>query len=191
MRPKILFCILSLLCAAATALILISPLFLALSLSLQFFLLFLAMKVLHDSQTDTLTGVSNLRKLKNLLHYYHHIRRLTVIYLDVNELKQLNDDHGHETGNQALREVATFMLQVAGDAGQVYRVGGDEFILISEDTDNQNLARTWDSKIAQLRHVGISYGFASGAGKDLESLVRTAEAKMYAMKRNNGAPESL
>lgn len=183
MRPKLLLCLLAILCAASSALILASPLFLIPALMLQLALLLLTLKVLKDSQTDTLTGVSNLRKLKNLQHHYHHIPHLTVIYLDVNELKHLNDCKGHETGNQALKEVATFMLQAAGHAGQVYRIGGDEFLLITPETDSQSLLRQWDSKIAQLRHVGISYGCATGPGRELEALIRTAEEKMYSMKR--------
>jgi len=184
MRPKYLLLFLGILSGICAALILINPLFLILCLGLLLSLLLFAMKVLNDSQTDTLTGVSNLRKLANLRTHYHHIRQLTVIYLDINELKQRNDKQGHEAGNQALKEVAHFMLQVAGSAGRVYRIGGDEFILISEGPQGSALLQKWESKIAHMHHVGFSYGSATGAGRNLESLVQEAEKNMYTMKRN-------
>lgn len=189
MRPKILICLLGALCILSTVLILVTPLLLIPALILLLTLLLCTIKILNESQTDTLTGVSNLRKLANLLHHYHQVRQLTVIYLDVNELKQLNDHQGHEIGNQALKEVAAFMLQIADHTGQVYRIGGDEFLLISEDADSQTLLQQWERNIAKLCHVGISYGFATGAGKDLEELIRTAEVKMYTMK-NRTSPNS-
>lgn len=185
MRPKHLLCLMAFLCGCTTLLILFSPLFAVPSLILQLAMLLLALKILQDSQTDTLTGASNLRKLSNLLNYYHHAKELTVIYLDVNDLKQLNDHKGHDSGNQALKEIAAFMLQVAGDAAQVYRIGGDEFILISVGSKSSDLIQLWNTKIDGLHHVGFSYGIATGAGKALESLIGDAEQQMYIMKQGH------
>ncbi len=185
MNPKLLLCLLALLSACSAILIVINPFFLILSLLFILIFLLLSLRFLKDSQTDTLTGVNNLRGFEGLRRQYERAPLLTVVYLDVNELKQLNDNLGHEIGNIALKEVAAFMLQMAGDAGQVYRVGGDEFILISDCINCSSFIDQWNEKASTLRHVGISYGFATGKGKNLDGLIKEAEKNMYTMKNHH------
>lgn len=185
MKPKLQLCLSAFFSIASAVLMLISPLFLIPTILLILVLLLLSLRHLQDSHTDTLTGVFNLRSLEELRYQYEKARCLTVVYLDVNELKQLNDNQGHEIGNKALKEVATFMLQVAGDAGQVYRVGGDEFILISECSNSNRLIKQWKEQSSRLCHVGFSYGFATGKGNQLDELIKTAEQNMYSMKNNH------
>lgn len=135
-----------------------------------------ALDALHDSEIDPLTGLWNLRRLERLHRRYQRCPRLTVLYLDLDDLKQINDTQGHAAGNTALRETACALLDADDDA---YRIGGDEFLLISKDMDADELAACWESAVETLS-VKVSWGIASGIS--LDDLICQAEQNMYQNK---------
>ena len=113
-----------------------------------------------------------------------------VILFDVNFLKKVNDNHGHQAGNQLLRHASRVICKVF-DHSPVYRVGGDEFVAVleGEDYENRNeLIKLFDEKIAEESFmVGDEKIFVSVArgmgiyeqGKDFASVAKVADVAMY------------
>ena len=128
----------------------------------------LALKAERDSLRDPLTGLQNLRALDRSRGKYRRLG-VTVVYLDVNDLKRRNDTQGHAAGDDALRRVAEILRHLPGDA---YRVGGDEFLIIS------TVPFCWTPP----SDLAVSLGIAQGPGRELDALIRRAEAEMYKNK---------
>ncbi len=137
---------------------------------------------LKSSQLDALTGLPNLYRLNQLRSFYRKSPSLSIVYIDLNDLKQINDYQGHNAGNDALVEVAKYLQHNCRKGEIPYRIGGDEFLLISTSGNAAELQQRFLSAHAALRHIGISFGVATGSGKDLDALIHTADRNMYAMK---------
>ena len=137
-----------------------------------------------DAFTDALTGAANRRAFERDFHRAletskRHGRDLAVIVLDLDELKRLNDEHGHEAGDRALQTLtAAFLPELrAGDG--FYRIGGDEFALLllesGEDAVDALLAR------AQSTAPSFSYGWAAYPedGATTAELLRSADVRLF------------
>ena len=89
-------------------------------------------QMLKLAYTDVMTGTLNRnayeRRLNTLRKETADLRDITVIAVDINDLKKLNDTYGHQTGDEALKTVAEFLLTSIGERAEVYRIGGDEFV---------------------------------------------------------------
>ncbi|QHW30820.1 GGDEF domain-containing protein [Paenibacillus rhizovicinus] len=150
-----------------------------------------------EATIDSLTGAYNRRFIdttfKKLLRQASRKRkRMTVIMLDVNDFKEVNDRLGHQQGDMALKLIAE-TLQSCSDRGEfVGRWGGDEFIMICPYSDDKAIDRVIKRIQEQLlvvsRRVGLRLSVAVGhavfpeQGKDLSQLMNTADKKMYGDK---------
>lgn len=87
------------------------------------------------SYTDGLTGVWNRRKYQEdlLALEGRPPESLGILYLDINGLKRINDSRGHRVGDQVIQHTAEVLTQVC--RGEIYRVGGDEFIVLAVNVD--------------------------------------------------------
>ncbi|MGF1754148.1 GGDEF domain-containing protein [Vibrio makurazakiensis] len=157
------------------------------------FSLVAAMFLHHQSRTDSLTRLRNRRSLQS--KYKKNIKSWhTVVSLDINHFKQINDTYGHEVGDLVLQRYADKISKVWN--GRSYRVGGDEFILIG-DVRGQVLSRV----IEELNHlmftssrdkiylkVTVSVGVSTNrtAGKNLRDILRTTDKAMYQSKERSG-----
>ena len=158
-------------------------------------------ELLYKATHDNLTGISN-RSL-----FYDRLREklstamraqetFGLISLDMDGLKEINDNHGHRAGDAAIREVA---LRVSGTIRQsdtVSRLGGDEFGIITSSgmdrNDIRSLIHRLDHEITKpfefegqnisLR-TSIGYALFSEDGIELEVLIEKADQSMYGMKR--------
>jgi GGDEF domain-containing protein len=94
----------------------------------------------RNAYLDELTELPGRRALKN------HLARLGADYtlgvLDVDHFKRINDRHGHDTGDEVLRYIASHLRQVR--AGQAYRYGGEEFVIVSEGDDHDRIVEALD-----------------------------------------------
>ena len=148
---------------------------------------------------DELTGIYNRRFLLNYLQYkvpWDSIENhpVSLLMMDVDHFKQINDTHGHEAGDQALVWVASLLREAAGDSGHPIRYAGDEFIILLPRVDKQG-AKQVGERLLELVHakpvllqetegefsITLSIGIASAphdaqAGKDL---IRTADTALY------------
>lgn len=149
---------------------------------------------------DTLTGLPNRNLFEDRLR--QELARcnrshggFTLLFLDVDGFKAINDHYGHAAGDKLLRTVGTRLKQCVRDSDTVARLGGDEFALILVGmTDRASLDTVLD-KIATVGacvalgdmqiSVSISAGVATfpDAGHDGESLLEAADSAMYRAKR--------
>lgn len=150
---------------------------------------------------DPLTGVGNrelaLERLKHaMLQVPRRGTHLALIFVDLDNFKQINDVFGHAVGDMVLCEVASRLKETLRAADTVARLGGDEFLLIAEDLCGREEAQEAVERIAQalLRPhlingmdfvVDASIGlalFPDDAG-DADTLLRHADEAMYRTKR--------
>jgi len=145
----------------------------------------------RTARTDPLTGLANRRAVEAALHQLDGMARRTgrsysVIALDVDGLKQINDTRGHAAGDMALRDIADALRDVLRETDVAARVGGDEFLVILPDTDavrGQKILERLRAAIASKQGVGASLGLATvGADRDGASVVAAADRAVYAVK---------
>ncbi|HEX2085145.1 MAG TPA: GGDEF domain-containing protein [Solirubrobacteraceae bacterium] len=124
------------------------------------------------SQQDALTGLGNRRVLQDRLRYEiarhrRHSRRFSVLALDLDGFKQVNDRFGHAAGDEILREVARALEKAVRDQDTVVRMGGDEFCVLAPEIgweDAERLAERLElavqTAVGGLEILGVSVGFA-------------------------------
>jgi diguanylate cyclase (GGDEF)-like protein len=151
----------------------------------------------HLALHDTLTGLPNRALfMEHLEHAIARSRRrgtpITVMFLDLDGFKAVNDTLGHEAGDEVLKSVADGLQRSLREEDMVARLGGDEFgIVLEESTSGAMLSarrilrrfeRPW-SLSARDVPVGVSIGIATrDSEEELDELVRQADTAMYAAK---------
>lgn len=141
----------------------------------------------EQGEKDVLTGLYNRnryeRDLPEYLHRYH--TSLACLYLDVNGLHEMNNSKGHEAGDDMLKAVAQQLQDKFGSQG-TYRIGGDEFLVLCVDTEEETVLR----RMAEIEMSLEKEQFHVSAGcqwqrkvSSMEELVKAAEKKMYAAKQ--------
>ena len=161
-------------------------------------------QALHDGLTDLPNRVFFLDRLDHALKRTRRRREnLAVLMLDVDCFKEINDNFGHSSGDEVLREVAQRLASVTREGDSIARLGGDEFaILLPNATEEDGIRITQrishcleDSFVlgANAIKVDISVGFAvfPGDGTDAEVLLKRADAYMYEAKRAKSVTRSL
>lgn len=125
---------------------------------------------------------------------------IAVFNFDVNNLKEMNDNHGHEAGDKLLKKAADSLRAVEESGIMAFRVGGDEFILVGLHLDREAaeaLKRRWEEALERLnaQDDGVTCVIACGmvcgeSGYDLDELLVKADERMYQDKvaKKNGAP---
>lgn len=141
----------------------------------------------HFSLTDALTGMGNRYALQKYLGTIPDGTPLTFVYGDINNLKKENDTHGHEAGDHLIQKAAE-ILAGHRNGGQVFRMGGDEFLLILKGGGSQKARAVLQALQEDFRrqHVGMALGLVSAAAplEDLDTVLMEADKKMYADKKN-------
>jgi len=148
---------------------------------------------------DSLTGLYNRRGLelegKRLVgRALREKRALTVVMIDCDRFKHINDDFGHRAGDEALRFLAQTLERNTRDADVLCRLGGDEFVLMLADTAEgdaiqvlRRIQTVFETGMAGRGYdVSLSIGFAQldSDANDLRTLVSRADAAMYLRKED-------
>ncbi len=143
---------------------------------------------------DALTGLFNrnfgLEVLNRLWSDYERSgRSFSVIFMDVDNLKNINDTLGHPVGDQVLREVGSGLKKHIRQSDFAVRWGGDEFLVILLQSDEQGAQKVAERIEMELANspmpVGLSYGIVEAKEVlTLEELLRTSDARMYLQKRS-------
>lgn len=130
----------------------------------------------------------DLTNLLNRRSFYRDIQSLSgsvyVVCIDMNDLKQVNDTYGHIAGDEALITIANVLEENVSNQGRVYRVGGDEFVVLFKDTEEQ-LAEKFliINQILAQKNLSIAYGYAFFDGKEMfEKTYVRADEQMYLCK---------
>lgn len=144
---------------------------------------------------DTLTGLNNRNCLYlDLEHIYAGAKGLGVLYFDLNNLKETNDDCGHAVGDLLLRRVAEVLRRLMGHlkGSKAYRIGGDEFVLLASEIDELELANlitrfneyieAYNKSEIHPCIVAVGHAF-SKEGCNPEILVSEADSDMHRKKQ--------
>jgi len=136
--------------------------------------------------TDSLTGVSNRVKYKKDLLMFDEEKpqEFSCIYIDVNELHLRNNKYGHAAGDEMLLYIANTLKEVFY-GHKIYRMGGDEFLVFSENTSQDDIKKGIDMLSKQLEpmdyHVAVGMSYRT-QNTNTEEMVREAEIRMYEAK---------
>lgn len=150
--------------------------------------------------TDSLTGIGNKRafesKLKNAIGQAADDSPISLLALDLDKFKPINDTYGHGTGDQVLKIVAKRIQSALRADDWVARIGGDEFCVICKDSNAAGIAATLAERLQQsigkpmklpggpTVEVGVSIGIAEAPfhAELAESLLEAADAALYDAK---------
>lgn len=144
------------------------------------------------SEADEMTSLYNRNKYNKMIkEYYPTLHNVGVIFWDINDLKKTNDTLGHEYGDYLIRSVADSIREVQEDSKKVYRIGGDEFVMVVEDATKEtirDILGKWEDRINKKNNISkitlsASVGYALGNGKEIEDIIKKADAKMYQAKQ--------
>lgn len=166
------------------------------------------MRLAHQATHDPLTGLPNrVLLLDRLSQGVARLQRdpqpLAVLYIDLDRFKPVNDELGHTVGDQVLVEVGRRLTSVTRVADTVGRVGGDEFVVVCEQIDEDEARELGERMISLLAEpfvvagttvtVGASVGvcLTSGHETDPAALLAEADKAMYRSKRAGGGAVSL
>jgi len=146
----------------------------------------------HDPLTRLLNRRALLQEL-NAAADEGWTKHLALVFLDVDNFKEINDVHGHATGDRVLARFATLLAELVRQEDRAFRVGGDEFALLLYGADAQD-ARDVVARIVAaveanidplVRTLSASFGVATSAGRDEpQHLLRVADEAMYQAKRS-------
>ena len=137
------------------------------------------------SSIDSLTGIKNRNMMNNRVDQIVSGKLPTpdaVFFIDLNGLKRVNDEQGHNAGDKMLRTAAKILQEVIHD-GEVFRAGGDEFMAmipkITEAELQKRIEEVQDA--AKANNIHFSIGSCYG-GKDVRKAMHTADERMYTDK---------
>jgi len=154
-------------------------------------------KMQEMANTDPLTGIYNRHYFNNYIEDFKRDKRnveMALIMLDVDRFKHINDHYGHNIGDIVLVEVAGLLQSQARGSDFVVRFGGDEFLIVLQDSDEVAIKAyverihtaldIWNRNTDLLEH---NMEFSIGCdvfeeGKHIMDVIRTADERMYANK---------
>jgi diguanylate cyclase (GGDEF)-like protein/PAS domain S-box-containing protein len=153
-------------------------------------------QALYHARHDALTGLANYREFMDRLE--SEVRRaershhcFTLLLLDLDELKRINDLQGHLAGNRALRRLAVVMNEHCRATDLAARYGGDEFAVILINSDSgmaENVARRIENRLrTDLEKPSLSVSIGIGVypddGRTAAELIEAADRRLYRRKR--------
>lgn len=155
---------------------------------------------LQNSLRDPLTGTGNRIAMEQTLQREIHLARrnlqpLSVLMLDIDHFKRINDTHGHAAGDQVLRAVADTLKAQVRNVDMVFRYGGEEFLILLSNTGLEAAALVGERLRQAVRRMhlqhqqpGMDISASLGCaclqpGEALDDLLRRADDALYAAKR--------
>ncbi|AHC15683.1 GGDEF domain-containing protein [Salinispira pacifica] len=158
-------------------------------------------KMYEVSVRDSLTGLYNKRFFNEYIEKEHNrsLRNKTVfslVFIDINHFKRVNDSLGHLEGDRVLKDIAGILVSSIRNYDLAVRYGGDEFILIFpstelEDAEHQmkRMQKELDTYCAGYREQGlsVSWGIAESRNRSVEEVLAIADEMLYFKKRNINA----
>ena len=161
----------------------------------------------HYSVQDHLRQLASLdplTKVSNIERFHHEVRLLdaaglpyAVLLTDLDDLKSLNDKHGHQAGSAAIQTMANVLRRVVRTTDLVARYGGDEFVVVLREADRVGAQIVMNRVGSMLEaeslptapgvRISVSMGVALAGedGSTPEELLAAADQAMYAHKRRN------
>ncbi len=163
-------------------------------------------KLEYLAYQDPLTGLLNRRAMENALKRefsrdHRYAGKLSVVFLDLDEFKQVNDRYGHDCGDELLKYVAQCLKNMSREPDIIARYAGDEFVVILPETKAEDALFLMTRLQTHFKAnpmiinstripVSISFGVASTedpAIKSPELILKRADERLYTAKQNRGA----
>lgn len=148
----------------------------------------------YDSSFDALTGLYNRASFDRAIKQIGETAALSLIVLDIDDFKVVNDTYGHSYWDYTIKTVAEIIRKSFDKDYTCYRLGGDEFYIIGKETEQGNIEnslRNMTSNLTKMREGGIllptvSYGysiFPGGEKLDFNKVLKEADDQMYHYKK--------
>jgi diguanylate cyclase (GGDEF)-like protein len=146
-------------------------------------------QVARAADLDPLTGIANRRAFDRAVEEARG--RATVLVIDTDKFKQINDTRGHAAGDDALRAIASALAAQAREEDLIARLGGDEFGALLPGVGSATGAEIARRMVRAVRELPdcpatVSIGVADGPALELRDTLIRADAAMYAVKRSGG-----
>lgn len=148
------------------------------------------------SSTDSLTGLFNSRHIKDvamtvLRAAQSRAEPVTLLFMDVDSFKKINDTLGHQYGDEVLRSIGDIIKSIVREKDYCFRYGGDEFCVILSNCTEESARTVFVHRLNEiikekLGEITLSVGLAQTGPneyEDVEDILRKADASMYAAKR--------
>jgi diguanylate cyclase (GGDEF)-like protein len=151
---------------------------------------------------DPLTGLLNRRVMEAVLtrefaRAIRYANSLSVVFIDIDDFKGVNDTYGHDCGDDLLNHVAKQLIKICRETDVVARFAGDEFIIILPQTSAKNAKRLMSRLMeyflknplktdTNIIHASISFGVASTEDKSIRTplqLIKNADQNLYRTKK--------
>ena len=153
---------------------------------------------------DPLTGIGNRNRMledskKYIAESIKTVTPITIGLIDIDFFKECNDTYGHIVGDKCLKKVAEIIKEAVGKLGNVYRYGGDEFLLLLPKIEGEPVEEIGKKikemmeaeaipnvKSAVSPYVTVSQGYTSACaeeGDNIDTLVNLADRVLYSVKR--------
>lgn len=151
----------------------------------------------YDPLTKTLNRRAGYEKINNLLYLDERRKVLfSLCFIDVNGLKQVNDNLGHEYGDQLITTISHIIKSTIRDYDFIIRQGGDEFLIIFNGIGADQSEKVWKRIVAKFEEINehndrsyvisVSHGIIEYNNKDntnIDELIQAADEKMYHEKK--------
>ncbi len=162
----------------------------------------MALQMAHSAQHDFLTGLPNRMLLNDRVSQAmalarRHIKKVAILFLDLDGFKHINDSLGHAIGDKLLQSVAKRLVDCVRGSDTVSRQGGDEFVILLSEVERSEDAALKAGRMLQAvaephpidhhdLHVTTSIGVSvyPDDGLDSETLIKNADTAMYQAKEN-------
>ncbi|WP_077213465.1 putative bifunctional diguanylate cyclase/phosphodiesterase [Bacillus dakarensis] len=161
-----------------------------------------------EDQLHKLAFYDNLTKLPNRLHFQNYVKdliliddkkeKIAIIFIDLNQFKQINDTLGHDAGDELLQITANRLAGLQKNGRDIFRMGGDEFVIVHRFENREEIELTIAlvlekfseafSLQGQSQFITASLGVSvyPDHGRDLDTLLKYADIAMYASKESGG-----
>ncbi|GAA2669860.1 sensor domain-containing diguanylate cyclase [Actinoplanes palleronii] len=159
-------------------------------------------RLAHEAQHDPLTGLPNRRRMQDALSSSLRRDPVAVLFVDLDGFKPVNDTHGHEAGDELLRQVADRLSGCIRAGDVLARVGGDEFVVLMPGVLGPDDVAAMSNRVRHVvempfriagQHIviGASVGVhLATPAEDPDAALRAADHAMYEIKRAGGSRAS-
>jgi len=157
----------------------------------------------EEARTDPLTGIPNRRRFFEFVEeatkrLQRRDKPVSLLYIDIDNFKTINDTRGHDCGDVVLREISKTLRETVREADEIGRWGGEEFLVLAEDADERDATVLADKLLKTVRTlkilspvgepipITVSIGIAAKTKKDdfdVLTFVNHADNAMYRAKR--------
>lgn len=152
-------------------------------------------EISYEKDYDKMTGIYNRSKyMAKISGSFQQYDSIGVIFMDVNSLKYVNDNFGHNAGDDLIITTANSLKMTTMSNSYLFRVGGDEFVVVLKNCaegDCEKFIEEWQTNLDKIKNknsgyqYSVSYGYAFAKKEyNLNEIVKEADDRMYEYKRN-------